>query len=197
MNASSRTQELPLASAAASPAHWLPHGAAMVLIDRIERWDGESLCATSARHCGMEHPLAAADGTVAAVHLLEYAAQAAAIHIGRLAAGGASGATATAVADGAPVPAPGLVKPGVIAFVRELDFDVAAIAPAAPTLWVEVRRRAAIPGGMAYGFRIAFAADGVGERVPGDAPMALDDASVIARGVFGVVLGAGPGEVRA
>lgn len=165
------------ALAGSAPGRWLPHGAGMVLLDRIEHCDGDGLRALSTRHRGPAHPLADTAGAVATLHLLEYAAQAAAIHLGVL----------RARADASGVPA--AVAPGVIAFVRELWFGLPDIGPEAPALQVEVQRRAAIPGGVAYAFTARFAAGETAARGNHDAnTAATDDEPPLARGLFGVVL---------
>lgn len=166
------------------PAHWLPHGAAMVLVDHVEHWDATRLRATSARHRAPAHPLASADGSVAAVHLLELAAQAAAIHIGLVAAGGTAGA-ADAAAASPGVPMEGMPAPGMLAFARELSFAVASIAPDAPPLRVEVTRRAALPGGMAYAFEVVHVAHAGSSHGAAGTP-------ALGQGVFAVVFGAPP-----
>lgn len=184
---------------------WLPHGAGMVLIDHVARCDHDGLLATSTRHRGPAHPLADGAGNVAALHLLEYAAQAAAIHLGVTQARAAAAKANTAEAQAAntstsaartgaarddPGAPPAQVAPGVIAFVRELWFGVPHIGQYAPPLHVEVQRRAAIPGGVAYAFTARLAADEI--AAPGSDPTAGDrsaDAAPLARGVFGVVLG--------
>ena len=129
------------------PADLLPHGADMVLLDAVLCCDEQSLTASSARHQQPYHPLAWAAATggldavgrIAAVHLLEYAAQAAALHIGLMQSRDAAAAQSTPV-------------PGVLAYVRELQLACAHIAHDDPLLHIEVRRKARIPGGFAYAF---------------------------------------------
>ena len=156
----------------------------MVLVDHVEHWDATRLRATSARHRAPAHPLAGADGAVAAVHLLELAAQAAAIHIGLVSAGEVAG-EAAGDADAA---SSGMPMPGMLAFARELSFAVASIAPDAPALRVEVTRRATLPGGMAYAFEVAHVVQDGSTHGAAGAPTPTP---ALGHGVFGVVFGAG------
>ena len=159
----------------------------MVLVDHVEHWDATRLRATSARHRAPAHPLAGADGAVAAVHLLELAAQAAAIHIGLVAAAEAAVGADPAAAS-ADVRPPGMPMPGMLAFARELSFTVASIAPDAPALRVEVTRRATLPGGMAYAFEVAHVVQDGSTHGAAGAPTPTP---ALGHGVFGVVFGAG------
>lgn len=71
-----------------TPAELLPHGGAMVLLDRVLDWsEGEATCATRA-HLSPENPLRC-DGALPAVCGIEIALQAAAVH-GALRGGGTS-----------------------------------------------------------------------------------------------------------
>lgn len=53
----------------------------MCLLDRVERWNNDSLVATTRTHRRSDHPLRR-DGRLHAIHGLEYAAQAMAVHGG-------------------------------------------------------------------------------------------------------------------
>ncbi|HUB89552.1 MAG TPA: phosphotransferase [Dyella sp.] len=57
----------------------IPHAGAMALIDVVVAWNATSIHATGERHSPDEHPLRDAAG-LHAVHLIEYGAQAAAVH---------------------------------------------------------------------------------------------------------------------
>ncbi|MGC1457293.1 MAG: hypothetical protein WA825_03335 [Steroidobacteraceae bacterium] len=73
-------------------AQLIPHQGAMSLLDRVAGWDASSIVALSATHRASDHPLRS-HGRLRAVHLCEYAAQAAALHGGLVArAAGASAA---------------------------------------------------------------------------------------------------------
>ena len=59
----------------------LPHAGTARMIERVLRWDGDHIVAATARHRAADNPLRR-DGRLAAVHLVEFAAQAVAIHGG-------------------------------------------------------------------------------------------------------------------
>lgn len=60
-------------------AELIPHRGTMRLLEAIQAWDPERLHARSASHRRPDHPLRR-DGGLHAVHLIEYAAQATAVH---------------------------------------------------------------------------------------------------------------------
>jgi predicted hotdog family 3-hydroxylacyl-ACP dehydratase len=62
----------------------IPHAGSMCLIDAVLDWDGDSIRCASASHRDALHPLAR-HARLAAVHAIEYGAQAAAIHGGLVA----------------------------------------------------------------------------------------------------------------
>ena len=133
----------------------------MLLLDSVLRWDEQSLVALSARHKRPDHPLAQS-GVMPAVHLLEYAAQAAAVHIGL---------AMTAVAARRP-PA------GVLAYVRGLRLLCEHVSDMDPVLHIAVQRKARIPGGFAYAFDV---------RVPQGTDVDDLQDGLLAAGVFGVL----------
>ena len=57
----------------------IPHAHGMCLVDRVLGWDDSSIRCQSDSHRRSDHPLRR-DGRLGAVHLVEYAAQATAIH---------------------------------------------------------------------------------------------------------------------
>lgn len=81
----------------------IPHAGGMCLLDEVLSWDASHIRALSRSHRHPDNPLARQDG-LHAVHLVEYAAQAAAVH-GAL--------MAEAAGDAAPAG-------GVLAGVRQL-----------------------------------------------------------------------------
>jgi predicted hotdog family 3-hydroxylacyl-ACP dehydratase len=64
----------------------VPHAGAMVLLDRVEAWDGEGILCRTLSHMDIANPLRR-QGRLGACCGLEYALQAAALH-GALIAGG-------------------------------------------------------------------------------------------------------------
>ena len=53
----------------------LPHAGTARMIERVLRWDGDRIVVATTRHRAAENPLRR-DGRLAAVHLVEFAAQA-------------------------------------------------------------------------------------------------------------------------
>lgn len=71
---------------AVDTAALVPHAGAMVLLDRVEAWDADSILCRTRSHLDAANPLRR-DGRLSACCGLEYALQAAALH-GALVAGG-------------------------------------------------------------------------------------------------------------
>lgn len=67
----------------ATLAELLPHTGAMVLLDRVADADRDRIACIATSHRRPDHPLRR-DGRLDAVHAIEYAAQAAAVHGGLL-----------------------------------------------------------------------------------------------------------------
>ena len=61
----------------------IPHAGNMCLIDRVESWGADSIRCASNTHLDANNPLRL-DGKLSSIHLLEYGAQAMAIHGGLL-----------------------------------------------------------------------------------------------------------------
>ena len=59
----------------------IPHAGLMCLLDRVLRWDDESIVCVSETHRDPANPLRR-DGRLSAMHAVEYGAQAAAVHGG-------------------------------------------------------------------------------------------------------------------
>lgn len=57
----------------------IPHSGAMCLLDRVDYWDENSIRCAASSHQDPENPLRL-DGELSSIHLLEYGAQAMAIH---------------------------------------------------------------------------------------------------------------------
>ncbi len=64
-------------------AKLLPHAGTARMIERVVRWDRESIVAATTRHRATDNPLRH-EGRLAAVHLAEFGAQTMAIHGGLL-----------------------------------------------------------------------------------------------------------------
>ncbi|MGH8553666.1 MAG: hypothetical protein ACRERS_10260, partial [Methylococcales bacterium] len=61
----------------------IPHSGRMCLIDSVEFWDERSIVCLSGTHLNQSNPLRT-NGELSSIHLLEYGAQAMAIHGGLL-----------------------------------------------------------------------------------------------------------------
>lgn len=59
----------------------VPHAGSMCLLDAVEQWDKTSIVCLTHSHRAPDHPLRR-DGRLAAIHLVEYCAQAMALHRG-------------------------------------------------------------------------------------------------------------------
>lgn len=70
-------------------AERIPHSGSMCLLDRLERWDAESIHCSTRTHAHADNPLRTAGGLLAP-NAIEYAAQAMALHGGLLAAEGST-----------------------------------------------------------------------------------------------------------
>lgn len=114
----------------------IPHAGTMCLLDRVIRYDDSAIECATLSHRSKDQPLRAG-GALAAVHLIEYGAQAMAVHGGLLAkaAGGAA-------------------SPGLLVAVRDVKLFVARIDDIAGELTVRARRLVANAGGWLYAFEI-------------------------------------------
>jgi predicted hotdog family 3-hydroxylacyl-ACP dehydratase len=65
-------------------ARRIPHSGSMCLLDRLESWDADAIHCATASHARPDNPLRTASGLLAP-NLIEYAAQAMALHGGLLA----------------------------------------------------------------------------------------------------------------
>jgi len=113
----------------------LPHAGAMCLIDTVLAWDREHIICETARHRAIDNPLRA-HGRLAAIHAIEFAAQAMAAHR-RL---------ADAEAD---MPARGL-----LVSVRDCSFAVGRLDDCENALVVEAIRIAATANAITYRFTV-------------------------------------------
>lgn len=110
----------------------IPHQGAMCLNDRVDAWDGDSLCCTAWSHRLPENPLSI-DGRLSALAGIEYAAQAVAIHGALQGAGSA---------------------PGMLGSVRGLTCDCGELDSVEGPLSIEVTRIGGDAGALLYGFEI-------------------------------------------
>lgn len=121
-------------------AELLPHAGAMCLLDELLSWDRARIVCRSASHRRADHPLRR-DGFLPAVHLLEYAAQATAVH-GALLAGADDGAATTKY----------------LAAARDFDMAVNSLDDIRADLHIDAECLLAAGDGAVYRFQIS--ADG-------------------------------------
>jgi predicted hotdog family 3-hydroxylacyl-ACP dehydratase len=123
----------------------IPHQGRMCLLDEVRAWDQASVECASRTHRAPDHPLRA-HGRLGSACLLEYAAQAMAVHGAlRFPAG-----TATATQAIGPV--------GVLASARSVELLVAGLDDIADELLIRAERQHSDERGALYEFRISAAA---------------------------------------
>lgn len=115
----------------------IPHAGSMCLLDALVEWDGDHVVCTSESHLRRDNPLRGDEG-LAALHALEYGAQAMAVHGGLLARAG-----------GEPNP------PGHLAAIRQAQLFVQRLDTLAGPLRVEAWRLMVQGGNLMYGIEVA------------------------------------------
>lgn len=121
----------------------VPHADAMCLLQSVERWDEDSIACETTTHRDVDQPLRR-DGQLSAIHLIEYGAQAVAIHGGLVAR--ASGAS--------------VVKPGMLTALRDCKLHVERVDDVPTRLSISARKLVASGAGSMYQFEVR-----AGERV--------------------------------
>ena len=121
----------------------IPHQGTMCLLDEAVRWDADTIECRTATHRDPANPLRK-DGALAAIHLVEYGAQAMAVH------GGLSARERGEKAS-----------PGLLVAVREVKLAVARIDDIAADLTVRAKKLVSNPGGWLYSFEV----DAAGRRL--------------------------------
>lgn len=116
-------------------AERIPHSGSMCLLDRLERWDAESIDCSTHTHAQPDNPLRTAGGLLAP-NAIEYAAQAMALHGGLLAA---EGSTPSA---------------GFLASARNVRLSVARLDDIAGALRVQARRLSGDTNQILYEFAV-------------------------------------------
>ena len=124
--------------------HLIPHAGSMCLLDAVAAWDDTTIHAVSDSHARDDNPLRSAAG-LHAVHLIEYGAQATAVH-GAL--------RAREQNAGAP-------RPGMLVSVRDAQLAVDYVPASSGRLDVHAQCLYADDGGAQYAFQI----DQAGERL--------------------------------
>jgi len=109
----------------------------MCLLEQVLRWDQAGIECSSTTHRAPDHPLRAA-GRLGAACLIEYAAQAMAVH----------GALLHPATDGA-------TRFGLLASVRGVDLFIAALDGLSGELLIAADRQHDDARGALYGFRVS------------------------------------------
>ncbi|MGQ0586880.1 MAG: hydroxymyristoyl-ACP dehydratase [Gammaproteobacteria bacterium] len=115
----------------------IPHTGSMCLLESVEHWDESGVRCATRTHLDAANPLRGADGLLA-LHLVEYGAQATAVH--------------GALRSGKKAP------PGVLTSVKDVRFGIERIDDIAAPLQVEARVQFANDSGSLYEFSVS--ADG-------------------------------------
>lgn len=113
----------------------VPHGGTMCLLDRVQRWDAESIVCTASSHRDPGNPLAC-EGRIGAACAIEYAAQAMAVH----------GALARLVGE--------RPRAGLLVALRDVVLAAGALGEVAGELWIESTQLGAGAMGVMYRFRV-------------------------------------------
>jgi len=120
-------------------AERIPHSGSMCLLERLERWDAESIHCSTRTHLDLDNPLRTTGGLLAP-NAIEYAAQAMALHGGLLAA---EGSTPSA---------------GFLASARNVRFSVARLDDVDGALQVHARRLSGDTNQVLYEFAVSDSA---------------------------------------
>jgi predicted hotdog family 3-hydroxylacyl-ACP dehydratase len=114
----------------------IPHAGGMCLLDEVLSWDSESVVCRTRSHRRMDNPLRHGDA-LAAIHAIEYGAQAMAVHGGLLAKSGG-----------------GPLRGGYLVSVRNVDLSVQRLDLIEAPLSVRADRLLADAGNLLYRFEI-------------------------------------------
>jgi predicted hotdog family 3-hydroxylacyl-ACP dehydratase len=117
----------------------IPHAGPMCLLERIVRWDAQSVTTATISHRAATNPLAV-DGRLHAIHLCEYGAQAMAVH---------GGLAALSRGERA--------RPGVLVSLRDVTLACEFVEGFAGELIVEARRLHDSGAAWQYDFRVEHA----------------------------------------
>ena len=131
-------------------ARLIPHGGAMCLIDEVPAWDARCIHCRSRTHLDPANPLRR-DGRLAALHLIEYGAQAMAIHGGLDARNRGENAA-----------------PGLLVSAREVKLHVETLDDLPGALELHAEQQLANANGWLYAFRALC-----GERLLGSGRLAV------------------------
>lgn len=134
----------------------IPHAGSMCLLDAVSAWDDTTIHARAVSHRDPANPLREAAGLLAPC-VIEYAAQAMAVH---------GGLIAERAAGGAQPP-----RAGMLASVRGVKLNVARLDDLAEPLEIEATRLSGEGNSVLYGFSVRA---GSREVASGRAAVVLD-----------------------
>jgi len=117
----------------------IPHAGCMCLLDNVLEWDAMEIRCSATSHTDPGNPLRN-DGRLASVHLLEYGAQAMAVHGGLLAREAGTG-----------------MRPGYLAVLREVFLQEEFIEDVHTSLMVHAQMIATLTDSFMYRFSISTA----------------------------------------
>jgi predicted hotdog family 3-hydroxylacyl-ACP dehydratase len=137
-------------------ARLIPHAGAMCLLDKVVCWDTTSIRCLTTRHRSSDNPLTRADGKIGAICVVEFAAQAMALH-GRL------------VSDTSGPP-----KPGFLASVRDVRLYTRFIDDVAENIELDAALLMGDGRTATYSFTVSAAED---KLASGRATVVFDVAS--------------------
>jgi predicted hotdog family 3-hydroxylacyl-ACP dehydratase len=123
----------------------IPHSGAMCLLDAVEEWGADRILCTADSHTMLNHPLRSRD-RLSALHLIEYAAQAIAVH-GALLTKERGGQTHN-VSTTKP-------RTGMLGALRDITLHADRIDTVAETLSISAQRRFAREDGLVYDFVVS------------------------------------------
>jgi predicted hotdog family 3-hydroxylacyl-ACP dehydratase len=128
----------------------IPHAGSMCLLDAVEEWTAEWIRCTSSTHRSAANPLRRGD-TLSALHLVEYAAQAMAVHGALLANSGP--------------------QPGMLGVLRDIRLYVDRIDDLPDSLVITATRRLARSDGLIYDFAVEL--HGSAKRLLGEGRISI------------------------
>jgi predicted hotdog family 3-hydroxylacyl-ACP dehydratase len=138
----------------------IPHAGDMCLMDAVEEWTADRIRCVTRTHLTPHHPLRR-QGQLAAVHLVEYAAQAMAIHGAlrsrydrsvRLEMG--LGSIGSKLGLDSPQSSAEPPQPGMLGVLRDIKLHVERIDTLAGPLTVTANRRLGRADGLVYDFAV-------------------------------------------
>ncbi len=109
----------------------------MCLLESVESWDENGIVCSTTTHRSLNHPLQR-NGSLAAIHLCEYGAQAMAVHGGLM-----------AQADGK------IAKPGLLIALRDVKLSAASVDSSIEILRVVAKRLSANDTAWQYEFSVS------------------------------------------